>query len=508
MLISAMLLLAGTVGLQAAYPEIMWWFDLDAPSLGSASVGDLDGDNYLEIVFGTYFNDERIIALNAEAGDTLWTFFTDGCNDASSAIADVDLDGELEVIAPASSPCMVYCLNGADGSVEWHTPTGSHPVDSPPTVADVDNDDLPEVIFGAWHGYVYCLNGENGSECWLANLGSNSFIQSGPNILDVDDNGQLDVVVAQWAGDFRVYALRGDDHSIIWYSDEPDDDMYHGGSFADVDEDGRPEIAIGSYDNNVYLLNAENGSLEWEYSSAYYVGAPTSIADLNNDGHLEVVFVSYNRLTVLSHLGDYLWSYSTGGNMFRGAAIADIDADDTLDVVFGSDDGVLRVLQGSDGSVVWTCDLEAHYGRTFQIDHAPVVADFDNDGGLDIFIIGGYATSSNPSLNHGRAYAIRAGAGQGPGWPMFRHDLRHSACFSEPEIICGDSDGNAAVNISDVVYLLAYIFADGQPPQPRAAGDTDCSGRINLSDAVRLLAFILGGGPVPCDVDADGEPDC
>ena len=38
-------------------PEILWWYDLDAPSFGSAAVGDIDGDSKPEIVFGTYFNE-------------------------------------------------------------------------------------------------------------------------------------------------------------------------------------------------------------------------------------------------------------------------------------------------------------------------------------------------------------------------------------------------------------------------------------------------------------------
>ncbi len=48
--------------------QILWWYDLDAPSFGSSAVGDIDEDGFLEIVFGTYFNDEHIYALNAEDG--------------------------------------------------------------------------------------------------------------------------------------------------------------------------------------------------------------------------------------------------------------------------------------------------------------------------------------------------------------------------------------------------------------------------------------------------------
>ena len=206
--------------------------------------------------------------------------------------------------------------------------------------------------------------------------------------------------------------------------------MYHGCSFADIDTDGKPELVIGSYDNHVYVFNGEDGSLLWEYIAPFYIGAPTSIGDLNNDGYFEIVFTSYNILGVLSHSGSLLWSVTTGGDLFRGAALSDIDGDGILDVVFGSYDGILRALKGDDGQIIWTYDLKAHYGNVFEMDHAPVIADFNNDGKLDVFIVGGYGSSDPPTNNHGRAYALTAGDGSGPGWPMFRHDCLHSGLFS------------------------------------------------------------------------------
>ncbi len=469
--LTALFLLSLSAGLGAQAAQILWWHDLDAPSFGSASAGDIDNDGKLELVFGTYFNDEKIHALNAEDGSELWSYDTGGCNDASPIIYDVDLDGALEVILPASSPCRVFCFDGATGAVEWSFSTSYNCLDSPPAVADVDEDGLPEIVFGAWGGYVYCLNGENGTQRWRVNVGTSSYIQSEPNILDVDGDGDLDVVVAQWAGDSRVYALEGLDGSTLWYSDAPDDWMYHGGSFADIDEDGKPEIAIGCYDNSVYLLNAEDGSLEWKYTDIFYVGAPTSVADLNGDGHLETVFVSYNRVGVLSHTGTRLWSYSVGGNVFRGAAIADVDGDGGLDVAFGCDDGLLRVLNGDTGTLIWSYNLKSHYGQTFEMDNAPVIADFDNDGKLDIFIIGGYGTSSNPSNNHGRAYALTAGDGTGPGWPKFRHDIRNSGCFdgfsTGPTLTADNVAGGQTATLTcsgasgTLVYFGASLTGDG-----------------------------------------------
>jgi hypothetical protein len=79
---------------------------------------------------------------------------------------------------------------------------------------------------------------------------------------------------------------------------------------------------------------------------------------------------------------------------------------------------------------------------------------------------------------------------------------------TEPPYICGDCDGNRITNISDVVYLLDYIFGGGPPPDPLLAGDVDCDGLVNVSDAVYMLYYIFGSGREPCDPDGDGVPDC
>ena len=67
-----------------------------------------------------------------------------------------------------------------------------------------------------------------------------------------------------------------------------------------------------------------------------------------------------------------------------------------------------------------------------------------------------------------------------------------------PEYVCGDADGNGIVTISDVVYLINYIFVGGPAPDPEIAGDVDCNGILTISDAVYTINYIFGGGPAPC----------
>ncbi|MDP6499278.1 MAG: PQQ-binding-like beta-propeller repeat protein [Candidatus Marinimicrobia bacterium] len=415
----------------------LWYYDVNDMSFGNSACADIDDDGLLEIVFSCYRNDSTVYALNAENGSLLWKVNTGGCNDVAPLIWDVDQDGELEVILPSSCVAKTFCYDGLTGNLEWFANTRGS--DSPPTVADIDNDGKYEILHGEFGGYVICINGEDGSVSWEIAVNTNSWVQTAPAILDVDDNGQLDFIVATWVfgGQGDIYAYTGDSALLIWEDTIPSDFFYHGASFADIDGDNKPELTIGCYDGNVYALNAEDGSHLWTYfhPDAYpqYVGAPTSIADLNNDELYEIVFINGNRLGVLSNTGDLLWDYPITGysTSFRGAAISDINNDDTLDVVFGTSAGELIGLSGGSGSVLFYEDIESTYGSNFEIDHAPIIADFNNDSINDIFVVGGHAEYPDIFNNYGRAYAFETPGGKGTGWPMFRFDERRSGCYKD-----------------------------------------------------------------------------
>jgi hypothetical protein len=66
-----------------------------------------------------------------------------------------------------------------------------------------------------------------------------------------------------------------------------------------------------------------------------------------------------------------------------------------------------------------------------------------------------------------------------------------------PPHALGDANSDGLVNISDAVYLIAYIFSGGTAPSPLLAGDFNCSGSVNISDAVYLISYIFNGGLAP-----------
>lgn len=63
----------------------------------------------------------------------------------------------------------------------------------------------------------------------------------------------------------------------------------------------------------------------------------------------------------------------------------------------------------------------------------------------------------------------------------------------------GDANGDGVIDISDVVYLLNYLFKGGEPPSPLAVGDVNCDMIVDLGDVVYLLNYLFKGGPPPCE---------
>jgi outer membrane protein assembly factor BamB len=424
-------------------PEIRWTFDTQSAAYGMAACEDLNGDGHPDIVFGCYRNDGHIYALSGVDGSLLWSFDatvpgTDqGCNDVAVLIYDVDGDGAPEVIVPSSCYARTFCFNGIDGSLRWVAQTRGS--DSPPVILDLNGDGKLEILHGEFGGWVRNIDALTGATNWDIQVQTNSWIQTAPSVLDIDQDGVLDFVVATWsfqAGADHIYAFRGTDQALLWKKNISGV-VYHGSAIGDLDGDGHEEILLGSYNDTLYCLDSRTGETRWTYhvGTNYTPAGPVMLADLDGDGQCEVIGSAWFRHFALNADGTVRWTYNDPQftYSFRGAAVADINGDAYADVVFGTARGRLTGLDGSNGQPLFQVDLRAEYGDDrFEIDHAPLIADFDGDGLLDVFIAGGYGVIPMDD-NFGRAYMMTLGPGHGPEWRMFQHDiLRRSNACADP----------------------------------------------------------------------------
>jgi outer membrane protein assembly factor BamB len=422
----------------AQTPTVKWYLDLKDESFGQTYAKDVDHDGKLELFFSTYRNDGYIYCLNAEDGSVKWKQTFPGevgaCMDAGSMVFDSANNGVYKIIVPGSCNYSTKCLNALTGAQIWSTNIEGS--DSPPSLGDIDGDGIPDLLIGNFVGYEYCLNPFTGAVKWRVAVDTvDAFICVNTEPVMVQNSDGLDFVVGTaWATNDgaldQIACYKGSDHSLKWRNYVPNT-VYEGAATGDLYHNGKKEIIVGDWDANLYNINADNGTINWQvkYGSSYM--SAVTLADVDNDGYLNIIYNDISTLYVLRPDSTMLWSYSGHPGPLRGSVVADINNDKYPDVTFATQDGFVISLSGKDGSVIRSVDMNALYGTTFNMDNAPVIADFDGDGILDLFVVGGYSKYPDTSGNYGRAYCFSWGVGKGPAWTIFRHDDHRTGCLCD-----------------------------------------------------------------------------
>ncbi|MDP3023980.1 MAG: hypothetical protein Q8O10_00405 [candidate division Zixibacteria bacterium] len=105
-------------------------------------------------------------------------------------------------------------------------------------------------------------------------------------------------------------------------------------------------------------------------------------------------------------------------------------------------------------------------------------------------------------------------AGDHKLYPMYHYDEIYSANYMSPVYQHGDFNADWLVNITDVICLINYLFKGGSPPSiykpipPDYPGEdsTDClivqrhgdannDCHITISDVIYLINYLYKGGP-------------
>ena len=63
--------------------------------------------------------------------------------------------------------------------------------------------------------------------------------------------------------------------------------------------------------------------------------------------------------------------------------------------------------------------------------------------------------------------------------------------------IRGDANNDSKLTVSDVVYLINYLFKGGPLPVRSYTADNNCDGKTSVSDVVYLINYLFKGGPPP-----------
>lgn len=442
-------------------PDLLWDFKTFDSCFGQPAAGDIDGDGTYEIVFSCYMNDGNIYAINAEDGTLQWKInpksSSIACFDSAPLLVDINNDNKSEVIVAASCENKTYCLDGEFGAVLWIADTRGS--DSPPSAADINNDGKIEILHGEFGGYIICIDAATGDINWEVAVDLDAHIQTAPSIADLNNDGYLDFLAATWkeSGN-KLYAFSGLDRSLIWSFDLKGR-VYHGSAVSDINNDGLKEVLLGDYGYSFFAVDAQTGTLKWEINTGAYIGSPASLADVDNDGNCEIFFISANAAYMLNSKGEILWKYILPdfGQSFRGGAFADIDNNSFKDIVFGTSNGYLIALDGKSGEIIWLVDVGAMYNKEIAFDNAPVLADINSDGSLDIFISGGKTLYPEIEGNYGYGFAFSTNSPVNSEWLMFQNNMHRNSNACSPvssiDIESEKKSGLKYLILNEIIYF-------------------------------------------------------
>lgn len=231
---------------------------------------------------------------------------------------------------------------------------------------------------------------------------------------------------------------------------------------ADIDNDGDLDILIANeHKPNILLIN--NGEGKFTNESAKRIpqvdhdSEDVGIADFDHDGDLDIVIVSEDDKINEFYLNDGRGYFSDAGDRIpvtdtsNGLLIADINNDGHVDILIGNN-GQNRVLINN-GKAHFTDEGIERLGEFIDVTQDISLGDVDGDGDLDLLI--GNEGNNRLLINDGKGYF----KDESETRLAYRKELEETR---EVDLADIDSDGDL-----DILFANVQAFVEGAIKQNR-----------------------------------------
>ena len=242
------------------------------------------------------------------------------------------------------------------------------------------------------------------------------------NLVDVDNDGDLDVYATDRAGANQMYRNDGGRFTPIALGEGISDPRASvGACWFDMDRDGDLDLFLANQAGAADALWRNDGGrfvdvapalgMTGPHRTADEGGVGCAVGDFDNDGNFDLFVANYGRNQLYRNNGDGTFTDVAAAvhldveNHAVSADWGDVDNDGDLDLSVMAYEGppgsqtpkdALYRNDGPDGFVN-VIDQASPLNRG---DHGTQFIDYDNDGGLDLSITRGYTTTGGLFLFH------------------------------------------------------------------------------------------------------------
>lgn len=330
------------------------------------------------------------------------------------------------------------------------------------------------------------------------------------NIGDMNGDGKLDVLlVNQYSGKaggkVKTNIFWGNPHhyySSASMASLPGDGAYDT-TVADLNDDGYVDIVLcSSYSDTSYLYWGSQNGFSADHPEKLPIGHAygSSAADLNRDGYLDLVFTHRQGTR---NVGTILWGSQDGylekrktllnlkNKRSLSNVVADLNRDGFLDLVFpGEYFGVLQIYWGSAQGF-----SESNSWAKFVSAGSLEMADLNGDGFFDFVIAGGFDPGKKSRNTRTRIFW-----GTREGTPLLVKPIELEAYES---IECSIADLNRDGTLD---LVLANYMSDSTRSLPLFVFWGSEGGQYSDSNRLDLPAE-SSAGVQPVDLNRDGYPE-
>ena len=342
---------------------------------------------------------------------------------------DTDINGvaiHQDTLFFGSDSDLVFSYN-INGELNWAFETNDD-IEGAPGLADITGDLYPDVIVASENGTVYALDGKNGSLIWnfqnqmeqvegkYPYLSSQAFMST-PTLLDINNDGVRDVLIGGRNATF--YALDGQKGSVIWQY-HTRSGIHSSATIANVNGNIRIIIAeaysgVHILDTkgqlkNKYELSAPSGGIQGLFSSPIYTPLGNIIIGSawwgrNDDGFWIIPF--NNRKSQIKT------SIFIGENRVSATPlVADILGLSEAQIIVVTESKKL-IVSDEYGFLLATMPLPE------TVEATPLITDVDSDGKNEILI----------AANDGYLYCYETKGGGAIHWGQFRGNNYNTGIF-------------------------------------------------------------------------------